>query len=70
MELELEDERDFMYYSSQDSALEELIEGCELDSCYLIARTSNSLGLLDEDIRIKEVYQNKLFKVYDIRNLT
>jgi hypothetical protein len=69
MELELEDERDFMYYSSQDSALE-LIEGCELDSCYLIARTSNSLGLLDEDIRIKEVYQNKLFKVYDIRNLT
>jgi hypothetical protein len=69
MELELEDERDFMYYSSQDSALE-LIEGCEPDSCYLIARTSNSLGLLNEDIRIKEVYQNKLFKVYNIRNLT
>jgi hypothetical protein len=68
MELELEDERDFMYYSSQDSALE-LIEGCEPDSCYLIARTSNSLGLLNEDIRLKEVYQNKLFKVYDIRNL-
>jgi hypothetical protein len=68
MELELEDERDFMYYSSQDSALE-LTEGCEPDSCYLIARTSNSLGLLNEDIRIKEVYQNKLFKVYDIRNL-
>ena len=69
MELELEDERDFMYYSGQDSALE-LIEGCEPDSCYLIARTSNSLGLLNEDIRIKEVYQNKLFKVYVIRNLT
>jgi hypothetical protein len=69
MELELEDERDFMYYSSQDSALE-LIEGCEPDSCYLIARTSNSLGLLNEDIRIKEVYENKLFKVYNIRNLT
>jgi hypothetical protein len=69
MELELEDERDFMYYSSQDSALE-LIEGCEPDSCYLIARTSNSSGLLNEDIRIKEVYENKLFKVYNIRNLT
>jgi hypothetical protein len=69
MELELEDERDFMYYSSQDSALH-LIEDCEPDSCYLIVRTSNSLGLLNEDIRIKEVYQNELFKVYDLRNLT
>jgi hypothetical protein len=69
MELELEDERDFMYYSSQNSALE-LIEGCEPDSCYLIARTSYSSGLLNEDIRIKEVYENKLFKVYNIRNLT
>jgi hypothetical protein len=68
MELELEDERDFMYYSSQDSALQ-LIEDCEPDSCYLIARTSNSLGLLNEDVGIKEVYQNELFKVYDIRNL-
>src|ERR671911_2801105 len=68
MELELEDERDFMYYSSQDSALQ-LIEDCELDSCYLIARTSNSLGLLNEDVGIKEVYQNELFKVYDIGNL-
>ena len=69
MELELEDERDFMYYSNQDSALQ-LIEDCKPDSCYLIARTSNSLGLLNEGIRIKEVYQNELFKVYDIRNLT
>lgn len=69
MELELEDERDFMYYSSQDSALQ-LIEDCEPNSCYLIARTSNSLGLLNEDVRIKEVYQNESFKVYDIRNLT
>ena len=69
MELELEDERDFMYYSSQDSALQ-LIEDCKPDSCYLIARTSNSLGFLNEGIRIEEVYQNELFKVYDIRNLT
>ncbi|HYZ94544.1 MAG TPA: hypothetical protein VE566_02175 [Nitrososphaeraceae archaeon] len=69
MELNLEDERDFMYYSSQDSALQ-LIEDCEPDYCYLIARTSNSLGLLNEGIRFKEVYQNELFKVYDIRNLT
>lgn len=69
MELELEDERDFMYYSSQDGALQ-LIEDCEPDSCYLIARTSSSLGLVNEGIGIKEVYQNELFKVYDIRNLT
>ena len=62
MELELEDERDFMYYSSQDSALQ-LIEDCEPVSCYFIAKTSNSLGLLNEDVRIKEVYQNDLFKV-------
>jgi hypothetical protein len=67
--LEVKDERDFVSYSSQDSALQ-LIEDCEPDSCYLIARTSNSLGLLNEDIRIKEVYQNELFKVYDIKNLT
>jgi hypothetical protein len=69
MELELEDERDYVYYSSQYSALQ-LIEDCEPDSCYLIARTSNSLGLLNEGIRIKEVYQNELFKVYEIRKLT
>src|SRR5919107_2767546 len=59
MELELEDEREFMYYSSQYSALQ-LIEDCESDYCYLIARTSNSLGLLNEGIRFKEVYQNEL----------
>jgi hypothetical protein len=65
MELELEDGRDFVYYSGQDSSLQ-LIEDCEPDSCYLIARTSNSPGLLHMDIRIKEVYENELFKVYAI----
>ena len=66
MELELKEERNFMYYDSQESALH-LVEHCKLESCYLIARTSDSLEYLNEKVGKKELYQNELLKIYAIR---
>jgi hypothetical protein len=66
MELKLEDERVFKYYSNQHSAL---IKVCKSESCYLVARTSDPLEYLDTYVRTKPVYQNELFKVYQIEDI-
>ena len=66
MELKLEDERVFKYYSNQHSAL---IKVCKSESCYLVARTSNPLEYQDVYVRTKPVYQNELFKVYQIEDI-
>ena len=66
MELKLEDKRSFRYYDNQESA-QQLIEHCRLESCYLIARTSDSLEYLNQKVSKKGLYQNELFKIYAIR---
>jgi hypothetical protein len=68
MELELEDERVFKYYSNQHSALKS-IKDCKSESCYLVARTSDLLEYLDVYERTKPVYQNELFKVYQMEDI-
>jgi hypothetical protein len=68
MELELEDERVFKYYSNQHSALKS-IKDCKSESCYLVARTSDLLEYLDVYERTKPVYQNELFKVYRMEDI-
>src|SRR5918993_616929 len=68
MELELEDERVFKYYSNQHSALKSL-KDCKSESCYLVSRTSDLLEYLDAYVRTKPVYQNKLFKVYQMEDI-
>ena len=68
MELELEDERVFKYYSNQHSALKS-IEDCKSESCYLVERTSDLAEYLDSYVRAKPVFQNELFKVYQIEDI-
>jgi hypothetical protein len=65
MELKLEDKRSFRYYDGQESA-QQLIKHCRLESCYLIARTSDSLEYLNQKVSKKGLYQNELFKIYAI----
>jgi hypothetical protein len=58
----------FKYYSNQHSALKSM-KDCKSESCYLVARTSDPLEYLDVYVRTKPIYQNELFKVYQMEDI-
>lgn len=65
MEIKLQHARSFVFFSNQLAILQ-FIQDCELDYCYLLIRSSDSLDHLTGQEPIDQVYNSKLFKIYKI----
>jgi hypothetical protein len=69
MDIELQGDRSFLYDSNQYGTLQPL-QGCHSKYyCYLVAHLSESLGYISEKVQTEQVYQNKLFTVYEIGSI-
>lgn len=65
MEIKLQDARSFIFFSSQLAALQ-YIQDCEIEYCYLLMRSSDSLDYFIGQETIDQVYKSKLFKIFKI----
>ena len=65
MEIELQHARSFVFFSSQTTALQ-YIQDCEPEYCYLLKRSSDSLGSMTGQEPIDHVYKSKMFKIFEI----
>jgi len=65
MEIKLQHARSFIFFSSQLAALQ-YIQDCELEYCYLLIRSSDSLDHMIGQETIDQVYKSKLFKIFKI----
>ena len=65
MEIKLQHARSFNFFSSQLAALQ-YIQDCELEHCYLLIRSSDSLDHTIGKETIDQVYESKLFKIFKI----
>jgi hypothetical protein len=65
MEIKLQHAKSFVFFSSQLAALQ-YIQDCESKYCYLLIRSSDSLGPMTEQEPIDQVYESKMFKIFKI----
>jgi hypothetical protein len=63
--MKLQDDRAFVFFSNQ-ILMFNFFEDCELDYCFLLMRSSNSLANSNTWEAIYQVYHSKLFKIYKI----
>jgi hypothetical protein len=68
MDIELQDDRLFIYGSNQYDTLQSL-QDCHLNSCYLVTNLLESLGYMSGKARTEQIYQNKLFMVYKVERI-
>jgi hypothetical protein len=65
MDIELQGDRLFMYGSNQYDTLKSM-QDCHLNYCYIVTHLSESLCYMNKKVQTEQVYQNKLFTVYEI----
>jgi hypothetical protein len=65
MEIKLQHAKSFVFFSSQLAALQ-YIQDCESEYCYLLIRSSDSLGPMTGQEPIDQVYESKMFKIFKI----
>jgi hypothetical protein len=65
MDIELQGDRLFMYGSNQYDTLKSM-QDCHLNYCYIVTHLSESLRYMNKKVQTEQVYQNKLFTVYEI----
>jgi hypothetical protein len=68
MDIELEGDRVFIYGSNQYDTLQSM-QDCHFNYCYIVTHLSESLRYMNEKVQTEQVYQNKLFTVYEIGSI-
>ena len=68
MDIELKGDRLFKYGSNHYDTLQST-QDCYLKYCYIVNHLSESLRYMNKKVQTEQVYQNKLFTVYEIGSI-
>jgi hypothetical protein len=64
MEIKLQDDRSFLYHSNNFRILQD----CQLENCYVLARSSQSLDYLI-GVTTRQVYHSNSFTIYEVESI-
>jgi hypothetical protein len=67
MEIKLQEDRSFLYHSDTSGILQ-FWQNCQLENCYFLARSSQSIENVSGNTT-RQVYHNNLFTIYEIDSI-